>query len=110
MLYIYLKSEQKRKQGYSFTTNRINPATQSLYKKNKNTYAPETIDRRLNHEEVKEIVHQTIKAEPEINLFIEDLSNILGFNKKEIKKAVNELSAEGYIELGEKGFCPIYPE
>jgi hypothetical protein len=37
LLYIYLKSEQKRKQGYSFTTKRINPATQSLYKKKKNT-------------------------------------------------------------------------
>ncbi len=90
LLYIYLKSEKKRKQVYSFASNRIKPASQSLSQKNKNTYAPEIIDRRFNHEEVKEIVYQTIKAEPETNLFIEDLSKILGFNKKEIKNAVNE--------------------
>jgi len=110
LLYIYLKSEKKRKQVYSFASNRISPASQSLSQKNKNTYAPEIIDRRFNHEEVKEIVYQTIKAEPETNLYIEDLSKILGFNKKEIKNAINELSQEGCIRLGEKGFCPVYSE
>ena len=73
------------------------------------TYVPQPVN-KFSHEEIKAIVHQTIKAEPETNLFIEDLSNILGFNKKDIQKAVKGLVDEGYIQLGEKGYYPIRSE
>ena len=78
-------------------------------RQNKVTYVPPPVN-KFSHEEVKQIVYQLIKAEPETNLFIEDLSNILGFSKKDIQKAVKELVDEGYIQLGEKGYYSIRSE
>ncbi|HNR44800.1 MAG TPA: hypothetical protein PKH80_06510 [Methanofastidiosum sp.] len=109
-LFIYFKSKKKVIiQESSFTKNRINSTSQSISQQNKRPYFAKP-NQGFGHEDIKQIVYQTIKAEPEINLFIEDLSNILGFNKKEIKIAVNRLSEEGCIRLGEKGFYPVYPE
>ncbi|MFA5559859.1 MAG: hypothetical protein WDA59_10505 [Methanofastidiosum sp.] len=78
-------------------------------RQNKVTYVPPPVN-KFSHEEVKQIVYQLIKAEPETNLFIEDLSNILGFSKKDIQKAVKGLVDEGYIQLGEKGYYSIRSE
>jgi len=78
-------------------------------RQNKDTYVPQPVN-RFSHEEVKQIVYQLIKAEPETNLFIEDLSTILGFGKKDIQKAVKGLVDEGYIQLGEKGYYSIRVE
>jgi len=78
-------------------------------RQNKDKYVPQPVN-KFSHEEIKAIVYQTIKAEPETNLFIEDLSNILGFNKKDIQKAVKGLVDEGYIQLGEKGYYSIRSE
>jgi len=78
-------------------------------RQNKVTYVPQPVN-RFSHEEVKQIVYQLIKAEPETNLFIEDLSTILGFSKKDIQKAVKELVDEGYIQLGGKGYYSIRVE
>lgn len=78
-------------------------------RQNKDTYVPQPVN-RFSHEEVKQIVYQLIKAEPETNLFIEDLSTILSFSKKDIQKAVKGLVDEGYIQLGEKGYYTIRSE